>query len=264
MRVNHKLLGLMVGGTMFGLLATSGIGSAGLIPDTYFSPLATTSVTVKGGCVSSGTNKNTGDCSAANKTTNDSTSTASVTFQGTFTEYVPLSKGVACTDADAADNNFLDSGGSAFFISVGPGGIVIAPAGTPQGPTGPGNCIPAEDTGVGFTFTWAKSTSTKAVATGDASWVATNGDSGTAPVSGTMTLVEGSPTSTLGNDCGTWQMSVTISDLPISLLAELDLDTNNTTVNVQMDYGQWVNTPNEGSNFSAGCMVLPLTVSSGS
>jgi hypothetical protein len=153
---------------------------------------------------------------------------------------------VSCTSSEALDDNFLASGGSTFFISVGDGGIGTL-----------GNCQPAEEVGIGFSFVWKKLTSKVAVPAGAATWVDTDSNTGTVPVTGTMTLLGGSPLSTLGNDCGTWQMNITFTDVPATELTALGLDTNKSTVNVQMDYGSYL-----GNNYSAACMVLPLSVTS--
>lgn len=224
---NHKLLGLLIGGTMFGMLATSSLARAQLIPDTYFRQLSSSSVSISNGRTSS-----------------------TLTISGTFTGYIPLVEGVSCTSSDAESNNFLASNSAPFFISVGPG------------LTTGGNCISPSNTGVGFTFVWKKSTSSRAVPAGTASWVDSNGNSGTSAVTGSVTLIGGSPTSTLGNDCGTWMLSISFPGLSTTDLSDLGL-TNNTTVNVQMDYGTTnPSDPSEGVNFSSACMVLPLSVSS--
>ena len=211
---------------MLGLLATSGLAGAQLIPDTYFNQLTSTSVSISNGRTSS-----------------------TLSIVATFTGYIPLVEGVACTSSDAESNNFLASNASPFFVSVGPG------------LTTDGNCISPSNTGVGFTFTWKKSTSTRAVPAGTASWADSNGDSGTSAVTGSVTLITGSPTSTVGNDCGTWMMSISFPGLSATDLSALGL-TNKATVNVQMDYGTTnPSDPSEGVNFSSACMVLPLSVS---
>ena len=46
-----------------------------------------------------------------------------IRIRGTFTNFDPIVEGEACNSTDEVDDNFLNSGGSTFIISVNNGGV---------------------------------------------------------------------------------------------------------------------------------------------
>ncbi|GEM_PF-5267776 len=247
MRLKNKLLGLMVGGTMIGLLAMSGIGraqSSGPVPDTFFSPLpleegnslkgepGNVEVILGNPCNSA---KGKEGCASKKSKNSVSTFNDQIRIRGIFTNFDPIMEGTTCDSEEEADDNFLNSGGSTFFIGVGNGGVGAL-------------CAPTTKTGILFSLVWtpSKKSNVAVPLNGTATWMDSNNNSGTANVKGTMTLLY----TGLG-DCGTWAMDLTFSNVSAASLGP-----DKSTVNIQMDYGS---EPPDGAT-SFGCLVTPLDV----
>ncbi len=221
-----------------------------VLPDTYFSPLPLETgdtnkgefgnvEVIKGQTCDQTSKKGTVNCSSKfKKHTITVGPNDKIRIRGTFTNFDPIVEGEACNSTDEVDDNFLNSGGSTFIISVNNGGV------------GALCSLTNTDTGIGFTLVWTVSKDNPNVAVpvgGTATWSDSNHNTGTATADGTMTLL-----GTGVGDCGTWALDITFSNVSAA-----SLGADKSEVNIQMDFGDEVSVP---GTTSFGCLETLLDI----